>query len=103
MVIVWQYIFFPIIYSSLLVSSSSIDSFFLDRLQMNISDYLSLNTFYQNFLHQIRHHRPTDTVYSSINLTFIESKNYDEKYLNNSVRFILLILDKFQYSVGKYK
>jgi hypothetical protein len=104
MAIVWQQIFVPIVCCCLLVSSSSssIDAFFLDRLQINISDYSSLNTFYQNFLQKIRHHRLIDTVYSPINLSYIESGNYNENYLNNSVRFVLLIFDQFQYPVGLF-
>jgi hypothetical protein len=87
----WYRIVFSIISSSIIVSSSSIDSIFLDLIHQNISDYTSLNNFYRNILQDVRHHRVIDTVSSPINLSKIRLNDYNEEYLKNSVRFRRMI------------
>ncbi|UJR22577.1 hypothetical protein I4U23_025624 [Adineta vaga] len=84
MVINWYQIFYLISYPLICISTTSIDSIYLDLLHRNISDYDSLNHFYRNILQDVRQHRLIDTVALPINLSKIRSNNYDEDYLKNS-------------------
>jgi hypothetical protein len=85
---IWKNILLFWIYSPFLVSSSSIDSLFLDLIQRNLSDFTAFNNFYKDFLRDVRHYRSIDTVSSPINLEKIRSNTYDEDYLKNSVEFL---------------
>jgi len=76
---------FLIIYSLNIVSSSSIDSIYLNLLHKNLTNYTSLNNFYRNILQDVRNHRLIDTVQSPINVSKIRLNDYDEAYLKNSV------------------
>lgn len=100
MIIIWYRIVFSILYSSIIVSSSTIDSIFLDFIHRNISDYASLNDFYRNILQDVRQHRTIDIVHSPIDVSKIRLNNYNEEYLKNSVRFKEMIrLKLFLYVV----
>ncbi len=85
---IWKNILLFWIYSPFLVSSSSIDSLFLDLIQRNLTDFTAFNNFYKDLLRDVRHHRSIDTVSSPINLEKIRSNTYDEDYLKNSVEFL---------------
>ncbi|CAF1072477.1 unnamed protein product [Rotaria sordida] len=84
MLIIWYRIFFSLIYSSIIVSSLLNQSIYLDSIYQNINDYTSIDKFYRSILHDVKHHRPVDTVYSPINITKIRSNDYDEEYIKNS-------------------
>ncbi len=74
-------------YYPLIVSSISIDSLYLDLIQHNISDLISFDNFYKDLLRDVRQHRSIDIVSSSIDVVKIQTNNYDENYLKNSVGF----------------
>jgi hypothetical protein len=84
---VWKRMLMFWTYYPLIVSSISIDSLYLDLIQHNISDLISFDNFYKDLLRDVRQHRSIDIVSSPIDVVKIQTNNYDENYLKNSVGF----------------
>jgi len=84
---VWKRMLMFWTYYPLIVSSISIDSLYLDLIHHNISDLISFDNFYKDLLRDVRQHRSIDIVSSPIDMVKIQTNNYDENYLKNSVGF----------------
>lgn len=89
MINIWFSITFCLIYSPIFVSALLNKSIFLDFVYRNVHDYESVNKLYQSLLRDAKNHRSVDTVESPIDVKKIRSKDYDEDYLKNSVRFFI--------------
>ena len=101
--LIWKKIVFVLIYSPLFISGLSREDLYIDLIQRNLSDFGAFKKFYQDFLRDIRQHRIIDTVSSPINLEKIQSNDYDEDYLKNSVRFFSITFQRIISSFSAIK
>ncbi|CAF0974422.1 unnamed protein product [Adineta ricciae] len=82
--VIWKGAFVLGIVCPCLVGSASLDASYLDLVHRNVHDFNSFDQFYRDVLRDFRHHRPTDTVSSPINVEKIRSNDFDEDYLKRS-------------------
>ena len=73
---------------AVVIASMSAESSFVESIRSHLADLPSFDRFYRRVLHDVHRHRAIDTVASPIDVRRILSNEYDDGYLNISVRSI---------------